>query len=533
MKGRGKREIPEKTYRLAASSGTIPGANPPRIEPGLVWEGRGSLTTSRPRPPGGELRNGRLRGTKLRSPTLGRFVAGKRASEKMWMALDIEILRADEGEDVSMEQRHAGMKGAGETGDPRENPLTNGIVRHDSHMRKFGVARLGIEPGSHWWEASRLIARPPWSLFVASTIVTNDVVRLLASHQGKPDSIPGGITPRFPHVGIVPDDAAGRRVFSRISRFPPPLRSGTAPYLPRFTRVGSQDLDVKSRLNLSSTLQVEIAVLCDLCDRPAPRGQHEECEVNPPTNGIVRHDSHMGKYGMTRQGIEPRSPWWEASSLTTQPPWPLVESGVLGRKLCESIARTISTQLGKNADELSKPCSSTIAEDFRSGQVQKYMTFHREVIELGDFMVMSLPGNQLLQAAVTSVVWSGANITVSNMRSRGRRYHGETNRTVSLLASDQGELGSILGRIPPRIFTSGNHTGQCHWSAGFLGDVPFSPSLTIRRCFILASFHSRRFAQDLVVKSRSNDSTQVALHWVDGRIEMKVTKTVANDDNYM
>ncbi|KAJ8881227.1 hypothetical protein PR048_017701 [Dryococelus australis] len=29
-------------------------------------------------------------------------------------------------------------EGAGETGDPRKNPQTNGIVRYDSHLRKFG-----------------------------------------------------------------------------------------------------------------------------------------------------------------------------------------------------------------------------------------------------------------------------------------------------------------------------------------------------------------------------------------------------------
>ncbi|KAJ8869326.1 hypothetical protein PR048_030901 [Dryococelus australis] len=39
---------------------------------------------------------------------------------------------------------------AGEMGDLRENPLTSGIVRHDSHMRKFGVTRPGIEPGWPW-----------------------------------------------------------------------------------------------------------------------------------------------------------------------------------------------------------------------------------------------------------------------------------------------------------------------------------------------------------------------------------------------
>ncbi|KAJ8883279.1 hypothetical protein PR048_015122 [Dryococelus australis] len=33
---------------------------------------------------------------------------------------------------------NAGMKGRGKTGDPRANPLTNGIVRHDSQMRKPG-----------------------------------------------------------------------------------------------------------------------------------------------------------------------------------------------------------------------------------------------------------------------------------------------------------------------------------------------------------------------------------------------------------
>ncbi|KAJ8894735.1 hypothetical protein PR048_000042 [Dryococelus australis] len=51
---------------------------------------------------------------------------------------------------VSMEQRR--NERVGETADPRENPPTSDIVRHDSHMRKSGVTRPGIEPGSPWWE---------------------------------------------------------------------------------------------------------------------------------------------------------------------------------------------------------------------------------------------------------------------------------------------------------------------------------------------------------------------------------------------
>ncbi|KAJ8871237.1 hypothetical protein PR048_027543 [Dryococelus australis] len=46
---------------------------------------------------------------------------------------------------------------------------------------------------------------------------------LLASHQGEPDSIPGRVTPGFSHVRLVSDDAAGRRVFSGISRLPCPF----------------------------------------------------------------------------------------------------------------------------------------------------------------------------------------------------------------------------------------------------------------------------------------------------------------------
>ncbi|KAJ8870646.1 hypothetical protein PR048_029669 [Dryococelus australis] len=45
------------------------------------------------------------------------------------------------------------------------------------------------------------------------------VVRLLASYQYEPGSIPGGDVVKFSHVGIVPYDAAGRRVSSGISLF--------------------------------------------------------------------------------------------------------------------------------------------------------------------------------------------------------------------------------------------------------------------------------------------------------------------------
>ncbi|KAJ8873937.1 hypothetical protein PR048_024775, partial [Dryococelus australis] len=112
------------------------------------------------------------------------------------------------------------------------------------------------------------------------------VVRLLASHQGEPGSIPGGVAPGFSHVGIVPDDAAGRRVFSDISlQFPPPLHSDAAPYSPRFALIGSQDLDVKSHPNLFNP---SLTLPCN--ERIDFKHQNRG---NPLTRGIVRHDSRV------------------------------------------------------------------------------------------------------------------------------------------------------------------------------------------------------------------------------------------------
>ncbi|KAJ8866435.1 hypothetical protein PR048_032278 [Dryococelus australis] len=59
---------------------------------------------------------------------------------------------------VRMEQRRNAK--AGEMGDPRGNPPTNGIVWHDSHScERLGVTRPGVEPGSLWWEASSLTSQ--------------------------------------------------------------------------------------------------------------------------------------------------------------------------------------------------------------------------------------------------------------------------------------------------------------------------------------------------------------------------------------
>ncbi|KAJ8883812.1 hypothetical protein PR048_015667 [Dryococelus australis] len=70
-------------------------------------------------------------------------------------------------------------------------------------------------------------------------------------------AVPTRVIPGFSHAGIVPDDAAGWRVSSGISRFPSLLYSAVAPYSPHFALIGSQDLDVKSRPNHTTSLHCD------------------------------------------------------------------------------------------------------------------------------------------------------------------------------------------------------------------------------------------------------------------------------------
>ncbi|KAJ8885895.1 hypothetical protein PR048_012101 [Dryococelus australis] len=127
-----------------------------------------------------------------------------------------------------------------------------------------------------------------------------------------PPSLPlGGVTPGFSYVGIVPDDAAVRRVLSGISRFPRPVIPALL-----HTHLASPSPALKSSLLRAaqiSSLTHTIAskkpkTLMPGCTNSGGKGDPLE---NPLTSVTVRHDSHMRK-----SGIEPGSLWWEASTLT-------------------------------------------------------------------------------------------------------------------------------------------------------------------------------------------------------------------------
>ncbi|KAJ8891807.1 hypothetical protein PR048_004361 [Dryococelus australis] len=127
------------------------------------------------------------------------------------------------------------------------------------------------------------------------------VISKPASHQGEPGSSPGWVT-GFSQVGIVPDDAVGRLVFSGISRFPQPLHSGVAPY------------SLQSPSSALKTSLLRAAQISSLTHSSYGGGKREIPEETCTPGTILTCENH----GATPLGIEPGSPWWEAISLVAR-----------------------------------------------------------------------------------------------------------------------------------------------------------------------------------------------------------------------
>ncbi|KAJ8866777.1 hypothetical protein PR048_032638, partial [Dryococelus australis] len=132
---------------------------------------------------------------------------------------------------------------AGESGDPRENTPTSGIVWHESHMQKFcGATPPRIEPGLHGEEASGLTTTPPrppkflvcWLMFASLHARLPTKSNRVQSSAGSPDFCKWESCRTMPLTGG----------FSRVSpRFPPPPSFQRHSILISITLIGSRNHD--------------------------------------------------------------------------------------------------------------------------------------------------------------------------------------------------------------------------------------------------------------------------------------------------
>ncbi|KAJ8891247.1 hypothetical protein PR048_010762 [Dryococelus australis] len=258
------------------------------------------------------------------------------------------------------------------------------------------------------------------------------LVRLLASHQDEPGSSPGGATPGFSYVITAPNDVAGRRAFSGISRFPRPC----IPPLLR-TRVASPSPALKtsmlSRQHLSTySYRLFTNVICPF------------------------YSSTRSVYVcMCRGHVAGEGYLWSAL-YSTRNPWPvfgassLISSGPNGLCVNQTLQNLVEDPLISHY-----PRSHTewvcVRRVRRTGEVR--WVRRRCGMQTGD----DWESTEKTRAP-------GPVIEPGTQKCRGAR-------AVSTLASHQGEPGSILGRVTG----FGNRARRCRWSASFLGALQFSP----------------------------------------------------------
>ncbi|KAJ8869284.1 hypothetical protein PR048_030857 [Dryococelus australis] len=269
---------------------------------------------------------------------------------------------------VSTQQQRRNER-AGETEYPRETPPTNGIVQHDSHMRKSRVTRpllstsgyfdpmnvkrgaygaaadcndggkweipekthrpaassvtipSEIEPGSRWWEASSSTTTPPFTLRddslvnygsllhalntmpAAGVVVASHRVPLSCDNQWPPSAFGslGAIADVTDHeewLGV----GAGRGGAGCFCRRRTPgicrlienttqvhiIQSNKGPR--RGAHVGWEQVGGHVGEGVEAVHQVIEASMERRQNESA--AETEEPRENPPTDGIVRHDSH-------------------------------------------------------------------------------------------------------------------------------------------------------------------------------------------------------------------------------------------------
>ncbi|KAJ8888786.1 hypothetical protein PR048_008278 [Dryococelus australis] len=307
----------------------------------------------------------------------------------------------------------AGFEGAGETGDLRENPPTNGIVRHDSHMRKS----WGLSP-DRLADRSATVALRPATNFVRWAVVKYTSALCFYKHSISKDCFQRQLSREVPaspasqnectydilqarwtivagaiigayfrlggswsdHWCVLCLQFEGRsqhtntRLHHRGSKLDQrsDLRLTQKTVAPLEFTAEDREKFISNRRNWRFEISIRVqqpsstnrsrpkeviyipsrgstflitekfssqgtGAAAECSEKKRRGGGYGRSRENSPTNCIVRHDSH-------RPGIEPGSPWWKASRLTAQPPWPLKYSSFI------SYSREVSTEQRRNEE---------------------------------------------------------------------------------------------------------------------------------------------------------------------------------------
>ncbi|KAJ8866003.1 hypothetical protein PR048_033527 [Dryococelus australis] len=262
----------------------------------------------------------------------------------------------------------------------------------------------------------------------------------LASHRGEPGSIPGRVT-RFSQVGIVPDDAVGWRVFSGISSIPRPF----IPALLASYSLRSPSSALKTSLRDFKHLCFVLPLSLDYSFLGhAQDGTNERLAQSRPAAEDNKEEWVVGNVDRSLRHVE-------VNAITPPPP---------------TYSRHRKRQ---EEDECSRACPAIESPDLVAcvPNVRAHIPSH-----VGSFFIRSL--------------------------FESHHSGGSGGVVVRPLASHQGEPGSIPDEVPPPPPRTAARGESCRTRTLIDGSSrrsPVSPSISFRRCSLLAPLHSPRLSR--------------------------------------
>ncbi|KAJ8875332.1 hypothetical protein PR048_023227 [Dryococelus australis] len=182
---------------------------------------------------------------------------------------------------------------AREMGDPRENPPTSGIIRHDSRMRKSGVTRTKNEPDSPCWKASSLTAQP-----LRPPVVAANGACLAKRWQAGTPPLPtrkqGGLQRETRMSGVTVWQAASFSVVTPTRMEEPQEIAEPFAVTPhRYNSLGTRNKVGQSPIIPERSTPMQVTEVSMERHRNEGAGEAGDPREYPSTNGIVRHDWHM------------------------------------------------------------------------------------------------------------------------------------------------------------------------------------------------------------------------------------------------
>ncbi|KAJ8886045.1 hypothetical protein PR048_012251 [Dryococelus australis] len=321
----------------------------------------------------------------------------------------------------------------------------------------------------------------------------NDIlpVTLLASHQGEPSSIPGRVTPRFSHVGIVLVDGfpqgspvllalSFRRCSILTSITPSALKTSRL----RTTQISSlrgplrqlTSLEIKGHffLRLGATVAERLArsppIKANRAQSPAGLPDFRKWESCRTMTLVCR---------FSRGSPASPAPSFRRRSIFTS-------TTLIGSQGRPNLFNSLFTLLRPRGNHLTRQKMAMWALRPPCEIIQE-LPFHRRFL-----MSFSLPStlNSCVSSLDTRHIFDHRRVKLNNVKLK-LYAHTCCHYNLSPRASDIIQLGTIVAEwldcspltkfnyLPGRhrIFENRNRAGRCRWSTGFLGDLPFPQPL--------------------------------------------------------